>query len=178
MKNKIGYLLNALYFSSWKNWTRTTVGWSNTFYRVLRAPFRILFKNGNLMRNKVKSIRDINDYKNGAFINLFQSVFIDYYCCYILPIFLCIASVLINLTGSFPFAIIGGAICFEICYFPLSRLVFKHSRYKKYFKIFEHKNESWHRKWELIAIVFEISAIPMLILGFFGMIYIGKLLRQ
>ncbi len=46
----------------------------------------------------------------------------------------------------------------------------------KYFEVFEHKDKTWHRKWIIISIIFEISAYLMIFIGLFVLICIDHIL--
>ena len=58
----------------------------------------------------------------------------------------------------------------------LEKCVFSHNRYIKYFEVFEHKDKTWHRKWIIISIIFEISAYLMIFIGLFVLICIDHIL--
>ena len=62
-----------------------------------------------------------------------------------------------------------------ICYIPAYKAVFSKDKYLKYFKQFEKKDASWHKKWKWITIAFCVGSVVSTIGGIFAMGLIGLL---
>ena len=69
------------------------------------------------------------------------------------------------------------AIPVVICYIPAYKAVFSKDKYLKYFKQFEKKEASWHKKWKWITIAFCIGSVVVSLLGIcvaLGILFFNK----
>lgn len=116
-------------------------------------------------RLKDKAINDILNYKDGMYIHLFRNSFINVCSIYLSLILLIVSAVLFRITRSFLFSASVGVVCFVVCWIPLNRYVLNDKRYIKYFKEFERKDESWHKKWRRIAVTLIVLQLPVMAIG-------------
>ena len=169
MKNRLEYLLNALYYSEWKIWSDMTVKGTKTIFCLYDIP--------DARQKLDRVIKDARNYRNGGSFCIFEYLFIKMWGFFIFPLSLWPLPVLEIITTS-TISSIGALACGGACFVPLYRYVLNHDRYIRHFKRFERRNKTWHIKWRIIAVVFWISSYITLFVGAKGVLYIDKLLRQ
>lgn len=165
--NKLEYFINALCYGSWIR--------SDRFISNVIKSICYFFHSEKWERRKARALKETGDYRNSVSFIAFSNNFRKLWGLFSFPYIFGISIFLERITESAWIPHIGLVICCFISYWALEKCVFSHNRYIEYFKIFEQKDESWHRKWRIISIIFEILTLIMVFIGLFAVIYIDRL---
>ena len=170
--SKLAYFLNAVLYSSWRSAIKTQLIFERSF-RIILSPFKIFFTKKFLENYSKKvavsrqNVRKFFSDKNYGFAIDIAKRDIDLCILFyggsigILLIRLCI---LLFGIPSIPIIIAIGMIPFAIIDYFIYKYIYAKGIYLEYFKIFENKDELWHKKWIRIRRLFFISAIILLII--------------
>lgn len=166
------YFLNNLYYSLWRVFvvfylrgvrvTHYVFDSSVAFFLSGKLKERFINRQKRLMG---ETLQDIYNYKTGIHLTLFNQMFDGLYSIYLSLISLIVSAVLFRITRSFLFSASIAFVGFAICWIPLNRYVLNDKRYIKFFKEFERKDESWHKKWRRIAVTLIVLQLPIIAIG-------------
>lgn len=107
------------------------------------------------------TLEDLLNYKTGTIIILFNQLFIGLCSAYITGVVVIIFSIMFKISNSFLISIAISLICFVVGLYPVYQYVLDDKRYVKYFKEFERKDETWHRKWRYIVRAIWLLWLPL-----------------
>lgn len=111
------------------------------------------------------TLEDLLNYKTGTIIILFNQLFIGLCSAYITGVVVIIFSIMFKISNSFLISIAISLICFAVGLYPVYQYVLDNKQYVKYFKEFERKDESWHKKWRRIAVTLIVLQLPVMAIG-------------
>jgi len=166
--NRLECFINALFYGSWLRRSKSGVYSVKIIY--------YFFHSKKWKQKKARMVKDYEDYRNGIYFMFFYDFFRKLWVAFSTPYILGLWGFLRHITESTWIPYIGIVIGVFISDRFLEKCVFSHNRYIKYFEVFEHKDKTWHRKWIIISIIFEISAYLMIFIGLFVLICIDHIL--
>ncbi len=183
-KRKFEYYMNALHYGlyKWETWSNFKV--EKQVYGLIGFLSIIFgFRKYHIKRiNKLHNDKKLQEYlygeNNGLSIGTTHHLFGYFYSGY--PVFFSfvIGGIYIRFYDEFDYwLIILFAIPVAICYIPAYKAVFSKDKYLKYFKQFEKKDASWHKKWKWITIAFCIGSVVVSLLGIcvaLGILFFNK----
>lgn len=172
--------MNAIHYSLWFYFVR----YGDLERRVVKKTFtpipKYLFTKKykikyyeRLSQEREKETYFFNNKKTGFHISNASRVFAYAYSGYSLFfsfILVVIAESVANLNTLVEFLLLATPI--GVCYIPIYQAIFKKDRYLKYFKLFDKKDEHWHKKWGWITFVFCILSVATALFG----LYIGNII--
>lgn len=174
----LAYFLCAIYYCLWRSFLFKGKIYDKVFLDTLRfiqchfVSERWKVKISQYLY-KYRSSQDfLNNDRNGLFLSHAKVIFRDVYQIYPFSMGIIVSSItLIFYRGSFmssmliwvPVALIFMVIGSRY----ISKLIFENNLYLKYVKIFPQKSKAWHRRWNLITILFCVGALLSLIISGF-----------
>ena len=172
--SKFEYILNAIHYCIWRGYIKFGIVIDKVIHALLSPIPKYLFTKEykkkyyeRLPREKKLLDKYLYDKENGFYIGRANYIFGFLYSGY--P---CFFSFILGGLGlrffedKYPLLnIILLGIPIGIGYIPAYRAVFTKDKYLKYYKKFEKKDASWHKKWKWITIAFFIGSWIMMAMG-------------
>ena len=181
--SKFEYYMNALHYGLYK-WET----WSN--FKAERQVYGLIgflsiifgFRKYHIKRiNKLHNNKKLQEYlygeKSGQSIGWAHHWFGYFYSGYSVLLSFILLGIFDGMYGNLSKLVVLIILAFPIaiCYIPAYKAVFSKDKYLKYFKQFEKKDASWHKKWKWITIAFCVGSVVSTIGGIFAMGLIGLL---
>lgn len=178
-KDKIEYFLNAVHYCLWLSDKKS--GYiMEKIVNVILFPivnskrYRRNYSNPTIRKNLDTFFYDE---ENGWHIGWANHWFGYFYSCYSSFIAFIVVGIANRLLGSLNMVLflLFFGIPIGLLYIPAYRAVFSKDRYLGYFKLFDKKDEKWHKKWKHMTIAFCMGSIIAAAAGFFCMAIITSI---
>ena len=168
------YFLNAVHYCMWliDKWQGDCIG---KFVNMILSPIPKIFFSKEHQRRCVERLaesqNDFNsffyDKKNGYHIGWAHHWFGFFYSGYFGFLSFILLGIYFRFCGELNqiYFWLLIAVPIGLGYIPAYMAIYPNDKYLRYFKLFEKKDEHWHRKWKRITIVFCIGSVAAVLFG-------------
>lgn len=183
--SKFEYYMNALHYCLFLRFVHSHAFWLKMTSKILRLfsdlfdikewYYRVVDKN----LNDVKGQEILFSKEYGFSIGWAHHWFGYFYSGYSVLLSFILLGIFDGMYGNLSKLVVLIILAFPIaiCYIPAYKAVFSKDKYLKYFKQFEKKDASWHKKWKWITIAFCIGSVVVSLLGIcvaLGILFFNK----